>query len=720
MRSRCLLALILVCAAAQSAHAVDKEEIRRRFMVVLESADDCAARCMDGVRNGVSNLGCVIESELPRLRMLNARCELVVTTKDSILMNWAIKEIPGVRDSTPDTMLRAGPSNSDEVDAGDSLSPDTPMFMKSASRMEAENGYAPYNWGLDRIDEDMSPLDNAPVDFSCYPKQGLGVRVFIIDTGCMTEHGEFSDATIRTMTAPGSTFNDSTDFHGHGTHIAGVIVGKHVGIARNSDVTCIKAFNQDSVGAATDSVSAVEYVLEEKAKDTSVPFVVNLSYSSLTGLTVTALDEIVFRASSQGIVFAVAAGNAAVSACLFSPSKAQQAFTVTASTQRDTVELDSNIGSCVEFIAPGHNIVSASTASSDDYKSLNGTSMATPHITGLSALVLAENPNMQYSPSTVRDTLYSLLLTRRSVQVSEFAMPLMETGCGDNAPRVPSSATPLPLSNSSEIMQEKTESEPAPAPRPTPSLIPSVTSTDPRPSSSPAAQSFVAQNPKEQELPESSVSPPVKSPPAAQSPAVPNPDLQSPAVPSPGLQSPAMPSPSLQSLAVQSPTVQNTAGKSPAMQSPAAPRPALQSPVVQSPAMQSPVVQSPAAPRLAAQSPSPAVQSPVVQSPVVQNPTTPRPAVQSPVAQSPVVQSSATQSSAEQSPDTQISATQYPRIQSPKEATSESWGQKRAWEMEQDLGRAPTTATSSYYHYGLEEEVPEYNPYTVASGAYPY
>ncbi|PXF45122.1 Extracellular serine proteinase [Gracilariopsis chorda] len=415
------------------ASALSKNRVRKRFILTLAPKETCGTACVDRVKNAVTSLlfqgkpaRCEVVRHNENLRMLTIQCGCVRSDTTAMLLNERMKEIEGVRHSCQDAILTTIPTDSSVHDEGTG-SPETAMFQP-ISREVLPNGFVPYNWGVDRINEESSPLDKLPMDFSCYPNQGKGVRIFVIDTGCRTDHDEFVNIEITTEKAPGSAFHSGKDDHGHGTHIAAVVGGANVGMARKASITCIKAFDKNGNGAATDTIAAVEHVLAEKAKNTSVPFVVNLSYSALTGFTTTPLDEIVYSSSAHGIVFVVSAGNAAVNSCFFSPSKAEQAFTVAASTKRDTLEVDSNIGPCVEFIAPGHEIVSAGIKSPVEYESMNGTSMATPHISGLSALVLAENSHMQSSPDTVRDSLYEILLTR-TANVSNFMMPLMHTSC---------------------------------------------------------------------------------------------------------------------------------------------------------------------------------------------------------------------------------------------------------------------------------------------------
>ncbi|KAI0559893.1 peptidase S8/S53 subtilisin kexin sedolisin [Gracilaria domingensis] len=424
---------LLFAALLGVAHAVSKGYVRKRFIVSLEPENECDSTCVEAVKKSIAGLTfqgksaqCEIIRHNVHLGMITVKCGCVRNDTTAMLVNDKLQQIDGVMYSAQDVLLTTAPTDSDAQDESTG-GPDTPMFVP-ASREVVPEGFSPYNWGLDRIDQEDANLDRLPTDYSCYPRRGKGVRVFVIDTGCRVDHNEFVNLDITTQKAPGSSFANGVDDNGHGTHIAGLIGGTNVGIARDASVTCIKAFDHHGNGIATDTIAAVEYIIEEKAKNASVPFIVNLSYSALTGFTTTPLDEIVYSSSDRGIVFVVSAGNSAVNSCFFSPSKAKQAFTVAASTKQDALEMDSNKGSCVEFIAPGHEIVSAGISSPTDYESMNGTSMATPHVAGLSALVLSENMNLQSNPATVRDSLYEMLLTN-TANVADFILPRMQVGC---------------------------------------------------------------------------------------------------------------------------------------------------------------------------------------------------------------------------------------------------------------------------------------------------
>jgi subtilisin family serine protease len=136
------------------------------------------------------------------------------------------------------------------------------------------------------------------------------------------------------------------------------------------------------------------------------PAVANLSLGGGASSTV---DAAVQRMVDAGVTVAVAAGNSNTDACTTSPARAASAITVGSTTSTDARSYFSNFGSCVDIFAPGSIIKSAWHTSNTAVATLDGTSMASPHVAGAAALILGQSPSL--TPSQVTSQLVNAATT---------------------------------------------------------------------------------------------------------------------------------------------------------------------------------------------------------------------------------------------------------------------------------------------------------------------
>jgi len=193
--------------------------------------------------------------------------------------------------------------------------------------------------------------------------------------------------------------NNPADDNGHGTHVAGIVAAtrnNNQGIAgaANVRVMACKVLAADGNGADSGILAALEYAIDNGAD------IINMSLGG--GPYSAAFDEVCSRAYARGILVVAATGNEYASQIGF-PSSLDSVVAVGATDVNDQVADFSNVGQGIELVAPGVQILSTFPGSSYDY--MDGTSMATPHVAGLAALVLSANPQMDVQ--TLRNTLSS-------------------------------------------------------------------------------------------------------------------------------------------------------------------------------------------------------------------------------------------------------------------------------------------------------------------------
>lgn len=251
--------------------------------------------------------------------------------------------------------------------------------------------------------------------------KGDGVLVAVIDSGINTKHEDLKSNIQSAVTKSTGGYNGAVDNNGHGSHVSGIIAAAAnngvggAGVAPNAKIMSIKALEQIRTGTASGSTADIVMAVNYAAANKNTR-IINMS---LGGGGVGAHPDPIYQsaisaAADKGIIVVVAAGNEskdldgdyrAYPACF------DDVVTVAALDEAGTGLADySNFGSnFVDIIAPGTQVFSSYGGNSDSYAKLDGTSMATPVVSGILALILSSNPDFKTRSKATADLAVELL-----------------------------------------------------------------------------------------------------------------------------------------------------------------------------------------------------------------------------------------------------------------------------------------------------------------------
>ena len=249
------------------------------------------------------------------------------------------------------------------------------------------------SWGLDRVDQRGAVTSISNGSYG-YVSAGTGSTIYVVDTG-VYPHSDFGNR----LSPVGFTAYDdgrgTVDCNGHGTHVSSTAAGTQYGIAKNATIVPVRVLSCGGSGTLYGLLDGLDWILSASNTNSKSNAVINMSLGF--SVNVDLVTDAVTSLTNAGISVVVAAGNSNISACNVSPASAPSAITVGSTTSIDTKSSFSNHGSCVDIHAPGSSITGAWYTSPNATNTINGTSMASPHVAGIAAIYRGLNPSASVS-----------------------------------------------------------------------------------------------------------------------------------------------------------------------------------------------------------------------------------------------------------------------------------------------------------------------------------
>ncbi len=288
---------------------------------------------------------------------------------------------------------------------------DSPEADIDADAPEADGEFT---WGLHAVRADRTK------------PTGKGIRVAVLDTGLDLKHPDFADRDI--VTGSFVEGQDVQDGHGHGTHVIGTSCGPRIseagpgyGIASQASIYAGKVLGDDGSGGDIGILSGIEWAISNGCAVVSMslgaPVQAGQAFS-------TAYERVARRAMARGTLIIAAAGNesersSGLIAPVGHPANCPSIMAVGAVDQQTQIA-DFSSGTVdeigqVDLVGPGVGVYS-SWPGAERYRKLSGTSMATPHVSGVAALYAQQHRERAWGLwARLSQTARRLLLTSTDV-----------------------------------------------------------------------------------------------------------------------------------------------------------------------------------------------------------------------------------------------------------------------------------------------------------------
>ncbi|MDQ3061362.1 MAG: S8 family serine peptidase [Acidobacteriota bacterium] len=354
-----------------------------------------------------------VEDEIETVKGLIAIDDLDNKSKEAVAEQYQMMS---------ELVLYAEPNNEIRLDDPTSFSPSDALLRETETNANLPNDpMFKEQWALDNSGQNggKAKADIAALKAWLKTQGSDEVVVAVLDSGVDYTHTDLvGNMWMRPDTIPAykddelGAFNDLHGFNaadnrgdpmddnGHGTHCAGIIGAEGdnnegiTGINWKVEIMPLKFMGRGGFGTTKDAIEAINYAIERKRAGVNVR-VINASWGST--MHSKALEDAIRAAGEEGILFVAAAGNSSTNndnrPHYPSNYDLPNVISVAALDRTDNLASFSNFGvKTVHIAAPGRDILS--TWLGDDYREASGTSMASPYVAGLAALILASEPKL--------------------------------------------------------------------------------------------------------------------------------------------------------------------------------------------------------------------------------------------------------------------------------------------------------------------------------------
>lgn len=266
-----------------------------------------------------------------------------------------------------------------------SVEPNTRVYVDPVPD-EFNEGVQPFAVNDPLVSQQYS-LERMSVPTAWNSTRGDGVTVAIVDTGADFTHPDLAGKFVSRGRDFVNNDQDATDDHGHGTHVSGIASavtnnGQGIaGVAPNARLLPVKVLSSTGSGDNAAVASGITWAADQGAK------VINLSLGG--GYPSATVQAAVDYAWGKGAVVVCAAGNTGASIPQY-PAAFPNCVSVSATDSADRLASFSTYGDTVDVAAPGVQVLS--TVRGGRYEAWSGTSMATPNVAGVVALIWAAHP----------------------------------------------------------------------------------------------------------------------------------------------------------------------------------------------------------------------------------------------------------------------------------------------------------------------------------------